>query len=204
MSDDSNEIKIILLGETGVGKTNLINVITGGVFDGETISSSSCTYKDGTYLAKNGKLYTYHLWDTAGQESYRSLNKIFVKNSKIVICVYSIDSLDTFKELDYWINFVKNEIGNNGYIMGIVGNKIDLYEKQEVSEEDVKNFAEKMGYKFKVTSALSDSHGFKEFLETLLEDYLKNVDPNYNDDINKKSFSLDRNNNNNKKKKKWC
>ena len=206
MLDDSlKEIKIILLGESGVGKTSLINVTTGGVFDHDIISSSSCSYKEGSYESKNGKKYFYHLWDTAGQEAYRSLNKIFVKNAKVVILVYSIESFESFKKLDYWINLVKAELGNSGYKMGIVGNKLDLYEKQKVKDEDAKNYANKMGYKFMTTSALEDPFGFKKFLEELLVDYIKTVDSSCTDVFGNFSFKIDKpNSSKDKKRNKKC
>ena len=203
MLDDSlKEIKIILLGESGVGKTCLINVITGGVFDNDEVSSSSCSYREGSYESQNGKKYIYHLWDTAGQEAYRSLNKIFIKNAKVVILVYSIENKESFKALDFWINLVKTEIGENGYIMGIVGNKQDLYERQQVLEEEAINYANKLGYKFKSVSALSDPLGFKRFLEELLVDYIKTVDSSCTDTFNNNSFSIQKKKH--KKEKRRC
>ena len=189
MSSDS-EIKIILLGEAGVGKTNLISVATGGTFSYGTMSSSSGSYQEGTYIASNNKKYDYHLWDTAGQEAYRSLNKIFIQNSKVIICVYAIDNEHSFKELDFWIDLVRGELGEKGYVLGIAANKNDLYEDQVVKDEDGKNYAKSKGYKFKATSALSDPTGFKSFLEELLVDYIKTIDPTCKDDVNKNAFTL--------------
>ena len=112
MSDSSKGIKIILLGESGVGKTNLINVATGEDFEQNSMSSSSGAYKEGVFISSDKKRYEYNLWDTAGQEAYRSLNKIFIKNAKIVIFVYAIDSESSFKELKYWIDLAKGELGD--------------------------------------------------------------------------------------------
>ena len=205
----NSEIKIILLGEAGVGKTNLITVASGGSFNYGTMSSSSGSYQEGTYKSSNGKTYDYHLWDTAGQEAYRSLNKIFIQNSKVIICVYAIDNEHSFKELDFWINMVKEELGEKGYVIGIAANKNDLYEDQVVKDEDGKNYAKNKGFKFKATSALSDPAGFKSFLEELLVDYIKTIDPTCKDDSNKKSgFTLKAKNAGNKNgengKKKCC
>ena len=117
--DLSKGIKIILLGESGVGKTNLIRVATGEEFEQNSMSSSSGSYKEGFYISSTKKKYTYHLWDTAGQEAYRSLNKIFIKNAKVVIFVYAIDNEQSFKELKYWIDLAKAEL-EDGFVMGIV------------------------------------------------------------------------------------
>ena len=117
--DLSKGIKIILLGESGIGKTNLICVATGEEFEQNSMSSSSGSYKEGQYISSTNKKYIYHLWDTAGQEAYRSLNKIFIRNAKVVIFVYAIDNEPSFKELKYWIDLAKSELGND-LIMGIV------------------------------------------------------------------------------------
>ena len=102
----SNKIKIILLGESGVGKTNLINVALDKVFDLNTESSIHSSYLEGL-IEYNKKKYAYALWDTAGQEIYRALNKIFIKGSKVVIFVYAIDNMQSFSQIEFWINQAK-------------------------------------------------------------------------------------------------
>ena len=208
--DLSKGIKIILLGESGVGKTNLIRITTGEEFEQNSMSSSSGSYKEGTYISSTNKKYSYHLWDTAGQEAYRSLNKIFIKNAKVVIFVYAIDNEPSFKELPYWIDLAKNELGND-FVMGIVANKIDLYEEQQVKEEVAIKFAQKKNIKFRATSALTEPLGFKSFLEELLIDYIKKIDPSCKDKVpeyggnNENSFTLKKSGIINKKKdKKKC
>ena len=209
-NDSLKDIKIILLGESGVGKTNLIRVTSGEEFEHNSMSSSSGSYKEGFFISSKKKKYTYHLWDTAGQEAYRSLNKIFIKNAKIVIFVYAIDNEASFKELKYWIELAKAELGDD-FIMGIIANKIDLYEEQQVKEEVAIEFAKKLNIKYRATSALTEPLGFKNFLEELLIDYLKTVDPSCKDEVptygkkNDKSFTLKNSDQNqNQKKKKWC
>ena len=207
-TDFSRGIKIILLGESGVGKTNLIRVTTGEDFEQNSMSSSSGSYKEGYYISSTKKKYTYHLWDTAGQEAYRSLNKIFIKNAKVVIFVYAIDSEVSFKELKYWIELAKAELGDD-FVMGIVANKIDLYEEQQVKEEVAVEFAKKQNIKFRATSALTEPLGFKSFLEELLIDYIKKIDPNCKDEVpsygvNDNSFTLKHGKNSKKKKTHFC
>ena len=205
--DLSKGIKIILLGESGVGKTNLIRVATGEEFEQNSMSSSSGSYKEGYYISSTKKKYIYHLWDTAGQEAYRSLNKIFIKNAKVVIFVYAIDNEPSFKELSYWIELAKAELGND-FVMGIVGNKIDLYEEQQVKEEVAIEFAQKQNIKYKATSALTEPLGFKCFLEELLIDYIKKVDPNCKDEVPAygpdNNFTLKKQQDEEQKKKKKC
>jgi small GTP-binding protein len=173
MADDPNSkksLKIILLGESGVGKTNLINVLLGKPFEENSYSSLSSSYSTGTFV-HGDKKYPYVLWDTAGQESYRSLNKIFMKNSNVVLFVYSIDNMKSFTELGYWIECAKNEVDEK-CVMAIAGNKSDLIYQQKVPDEEADDYAKKMGMKLKFTSALIDQGGFKAFIEELILDYI--------------------------------
>ena len=205
--DLSKGIKIILLGESGVGKTNLINVTAGEEFEQNSMSSSSGSYKEVTYISSTQKKYIYHLWDTAGQEAYRSLNKIFIKNAKVVFFVYAIDNENSFKELQYWIDLAKEEIKDD-FVMGIVANKIDLYEDQQVKEEVAMEFAKKLNIKYRATSALTEPLGFKGFLEELLVDYIKKIDPLSKDEYkgnDNNLFTLKKTQTNpNQRKKKFC
>ena len=198
-------IKIILLGESGVGKTNLIYVTVGKGFNPNSHSSLTSSYYKNT-VKINNKDYTYILWDTAGQETYRSLNSFFIKNSKIIIFVYSVDSKKSFEELEYWINFTKNEL-DGVYLMAIVGNKCDLVNEQVVEEKEAEEYAKKNNMKIKFTSALSDSDGFKDFLNELIQDYIKLSNNDYKDnkpndnDKKDKNFKITKDK---KKKKKFC
>ena len=167
-----NNIKIILLGESGVGKTNLINVSLDREFEENSASTNYCSYLEGI-LDYNNKKYSYALWDTAGQEIYRSLNRIFIKESKIILFVYSINNKDSFNEMEYWINSAEEILGEDKYIRALVGNKSDLYEEQIVSDDDAQKLADKYKMKMKITSALTDQAGFKLFLKELIIDYIE-------------------------------
>ena len=201
-------IKIVLLGESGVGKTNLINVSMGKEFQQNSDSSLSSSFVSSDYKVGN-KVYTYVLWDTAGQESYRSLNKIFIKNTKVVIFVYSIENYKSFQELDYWVNIAKEELGDNS-IYAIIGNKSDLYDEQEVKDEEAEKYAEEHNMKIKFTSALADAKGVKSFLNELISDYIKKIDPEYTgENVEKKkektsNVKLVPIPKPKKEKKKWC
>ena len=91
--------------------------------------------------------------------------------------------------------------------MGIVANKLDLYEEQQVKEEVAIEYAKKLNIKFKATSALTEPLGFKCFLEELLIDYIKKIDPTCKDEVpnyGRNNFSLKKQDDNDKKKKKSC
>ena len=175
MSNDDdtpdNEIKVILLGNSGVGKTNIINIVTGGKFEEneKTTSSASFAVKK---MKVRGKEYILNLWDTIGQEQFRQLTKIFYNNSKIVIYVYDITCKESFDDLNYWTKDVEEQIGQD-IIKGIVANKMDLYLKEEVKTEDGENYAESVGAQFLEFSAKTESPSkFDDFLIKLIDEYL--------------------------------
>ena len=202
---DEDDIKIILLGQSGVGKTNLINVFVGKQFDTSTGTTSTSYCFEGEYNFNN-KPYRYNIWDTAGQEKYRAINKMFIRGSKIILIVYSIDNKNTFNEIDFWINSVKENLGDDKYIMGLVANKSDLYLNQQVKDEEGKEAAQKYGIDFLTTSALTDAESFKEFLHKLLEDYIKMVDVDQNEKTKgkKNNIKINKDNKNDDLNKKKC
>ena len=123
---DEDDIKIILLGQSGVGKTNLINVFFGKQFQKDAFTTSTSYCFNGEYNYNNIP-YRYNIWDTAGQEKYKSINKMLIRGTKIILIVYSIIDKSSFDEIDFWINYVKENLGDDKYIMGLVANKSDLY-----------------------------------------------------------------------------
>ena len=164
------QIKAILLGNSGVGKTNLINTCVGMEFDHGTIPTTS-----GAFVQKNIKIddkeYIINLWDTAGQETYKSLTKIFLKKSKIVIFVYDITDLKSFKDLESWIK-ISEEMIDNDFVSAIVGNKIDLYMIEQVNEETARKYAESKGMLFQLVSAKDNPKSFSNFLKELVEEQI--------------------------------
>ena len=186
--EDDEKIKIILIGESGVGKTNLINVSAGKGFNPNEQATLQSSYQL-TKLEINGIIFNLSIWDTIGQERLRSLTKIFFKNSKIAILVYDITNRASFEELNYWEKTIK-EMTDENIVLGVAGNKTDLYIKEIVSEEEGENYAKSINAKFKLTSAKSDIQGFEEFLKELLIDYT-----NKNEEI-EKNIKLNKNNNN--------
>ena len=119
------------------------------------------------------------------QRKIRSLVKIFLRDSKIIIFVYDITKLYTFKELKYWFKTTKEVLGDSP-ILGIVGNKADLYVKEEVNEEQAREFAKENNAIFKLISAKSYSN-INFLLEDLLKEYIKKKDE---EEKKKNSLSL--------------
>ena len=196
-SERENSIKIILVGDSGTGKTNLIMVAAGFEFNSNTLSTTSCSYVQ-IKIKKDEKEYKINLWDTIGQEKYRSLTKIFLKDSKIVIFVYDITNRQSFESLQFWKKIIDDVLGTTP-IVGVVGNKNDLYLNEKVKEEEGETFANSIGAKFLVTSAKDDPKSFSKFVEQLAEEYI-----GLSKDDNQRIESIMINRNNHEKKRERC
>jgi small GTP-binding protein len=216
----ADAIKVVLLGEAGVGKTSIIHQFTYHKFDPDCISSISAQFISKTIEYQGYGAIKYDIWDTAGQERYRSMAKIFYKDAKVIIFVYDITSESTFDGMkDYWYEQTKINCERDA-ILAVVANKNDLYGDQVVSDEIGQNFADDIGAIFQSTSALSDS-GIGKLFDNIGK---KIIDPDYDykdsdkkakanfdkkqknqkDDENEKRVKLGEQNNNNNNNKKGC
>ena len=204
MDDKGNEkeIKIILLGDSGVGKTCIINRYLNDEYNpnSKTTLASNASSK---VIKRDQVSYVLNLWDTTGQEKYHSITNLFIKGSNIVILVYSIDLLVSFKGLDYWYKSVTEKSGGNKYVLAVVGSKSDLIknEEEEVSEEEAKKFAEEKNAIFKLVSSKEDHDGINNLFDTLLDELIKKNYLNENENENK-NYIITRKNLVNKEKAK--
>ena len=207
--DDENakSVKAVLLGETAVGKTCIIARFINNTFENNIMSTTGASYAGKTMAFEEfgGKCIKFEIWDTAGQEKYRALTKIFYKDAGVAILVYDITRKESFDELkDYWYNQIK-ECAPKNIVIGIAANKCDLYDNEQVSEDEARNFANEIGAVFKLTSA-STNQGIEELFKGV---GCKVLDPNYSsDDAEKKNNKIvlndDKDKDKNTKKKKGC
>ncbi len=188
-------IKVILLGESFVGKTSLINISTGEKFSNTENTTFNANYRPRKFKYKEEQ-YIFNLWDTIGQEKYRSLTKMFFNDSQIVILVYDISVKKTFEQLNFWYDQVVESLGKNKFMLAIVGNKKDLFKEEQVKEEEGKKFAEEKNAKFILSSAKSDPLSFNQFLDSIFGEYIEN-----NKDLLDKQKGIGLNNKKGKKKK---
>ena len=153
------EVKLILVGESNVGKTSLLRQYVEHLFQEDKITTIGydTMYKEIEF--EEGKIML-QIWDTCGQEQFRTINqlfvknsKIFMKNSKIALLVYDITKKETFDELkNFWYSYIIGAVGKN-IIIGIAGNKSDLYENEQVNINEVETFAKEINAIFKETTA---------------------------------------------------
>ena len=130
-----------------------------------------------TYVEKKmemgNKKYNLEIWDTAGQEKFHSLTKLFIKESRIVLFVYDITDKNSFTEIKSWVKIVK-EVLDDKFVMGLAGNKKDLFLKEVINEVKGKEKAKEIGAIFKLTSA-KEGEGIHELMESLLKEYIKRL-----------------------------
>ena len=176
-----NQIKIIVVGSMAVGKTCLIAHYQTARFLSEIPSTCGSSFVQKKKII-NGKKYTLNLWDTAGQEKYDSLTKIFTKNANIIILVYSITDKKSFQSLNKWLKLVKDINNEDSYVLGVAANKSDLYKSSEVPDSQGMDYANKIGAIFKSTSAKEEDRGIEQLIDELLDKFLslKKTIPNNN------------------------
>ena len=158
MSNTDN-VKVVLLGEPGVGKTCIINRFSYDQYYEKTLSSISAQFITKTIDIKNiNKSIRYEIWDTAGQEKFHSLATIFYKDAKVICLVYDITLKESFEKMkSYWYEQEVLLNADGQPIFVVVGNKFDLYEKRQVSDEEALDFAKSIRAIFQYTSAKNAS-----------------------------------------------
>ena len=178
---DIDVAKVVLLGESGVGKTCIIKQFTENKFDIDELVSLSAQFVSKTLnFADEKKQIKFDIWDTVGQERFRSIAKIFYKDAKVIILVYDITSKKTFDALNnFWYGELRNNC-NEKLIYAVVGNKNDLYMRQQVPVSEGKKLAKNLGGIFQVTSAKT-SEGIKKLFENIGK---KLLNPDYKFDEN--------------------
>ena len=219
--NEPESVKVVLLGESGVGKTSIINQFTTKKFNPLCATSVSAQFITKTMdFPEFEKSIKFDIWDTVGQEKYRSITKIFYRDAKVIIYVYDITKEYSFNALkNYWYKETINTTEGQP-LLALVANKNDLYEIQTVNNKDGKEFAEEINAIFQTTSALNDL-GINTLFENIgkkiiMPDYdyrttdnqaQKNLSKKIQDEKNKKrNIKLQKENSDDieKEKKKKC
>ena len=153
--EEQKNIKVVLLGEVGVGKTSIIKQFAYQEFENESLTSTYSSFVTKKMKFKDYGTITFDIWDTAGQEKYRSINSIIYNNANVIILVYDITNNKSFDEIqNYWYEQIK--INCDNAILAVVANKSDLFEMQTVQNKTGEAFSENIGAIFQPTSAVSN------------------------------------------------
>ena len=176
MLEDENYdliFKIVLIGDSGVGKTNILSRYINNEFSLATQSTVGVEFGS-KIIKKNGKVIKLQIWDTAGQERYKSITSAYYKGSRGAFVVYDITRKSTYDNIDKWIGELKTN-GSEDVLIMLVGNKSDLEEKREVITEEVEKKAQEQKLAFCETSALNGKNVEYAF-ENLINEILKKVE----------------------------
>ncbi len=164
------EIKIVLLGDPAVGKSSLVQRFCVGKFEDKYKITIGGAYLQKDVKLKNGDTLKLHIWDTGGQEKFRSMASLYYKDAVAAILVYDVSNPETLDSLDYWINELNNNADNKNLIFSIAGNKCDLpNDVKKISYNEGKNFCKEKNVPiFNETSAKTGS-GVKELFTSLAQ-----------------------------------
>lgn len=163
--------KVVIMGEGAVGKSSLIQRLCDGVFN-ENIPSTGGVADRRKVMDILERKVTLHIWDTAGQEKFRGINRMYYRNAAGAILVFDLTRLETFKKLESWLAEFKEAVSDGELIL--VGSKLDLIDKREVSEVQAKAFALLHGMSYIETSAKQDE-SVNEAFATLGENILNKI-----------------------------
>ena len=167
--------KILLLGDSSVGKTCFLMRYTDNTFQEIHMSTIGLDYKLKNVQLDDGKMVKIQIWDTAGQDRFRSITKNYYKGAHGIILIYDITNKKSFENVRTWINQIKEEVSEKVSII-LVGNKIDDEEHRVVATEDGEKIAKELGLMFFECSAKSGVNidsTFNELVKKTVENYSK-------------------------------
>ena len=192
---------ISLLGETAVGKTSIVSVYTKVGFNFGTLSTTGI---DSNITRKkfDNKEYKFIIFDTAGQERYKSLSNTTIQIADGFFMVFAVDNKDSFNRVIDWIDFIDEHVNLEEKVLYLIGNKIDVEtDERMVTKEEAEKFAKSKNFKYFETSALKNKgidEAFEEIFKDIYEMYKYSEKRNSNFNLDMKNI----NNEKNKKKKK--
>ncbi|XP_054815181.1 ras-related protein RABA1f [Prosopis cineraria] len=161
--------KVVLIGDSGVGKSNLLSRFTRNEFSLESKSTIGVEFATRS-ISVDDKMVKAQIWDTAGQERYRAITSAYYRGAVGALLVYDITRHVTFENVERWLKELRDHTDSNVVVM-LVGNKADLRHLRAVSTEDAKSFAEKENTFFMETSALESVNVENAFTEVLTQIY---------------------------------
>ena len=177
--EQSPNVKIVLLGDSSVGKTTIINITQGKDFSADQQSTIGACF----YIKKikvGDKIVKLHIWDTAGQERFRSISPMYFRDADVIILVYAVNNINSFQSMQSWYNLIKDTCQTMPKIL-VFANKVDI-EDRSVSKEDGNKFAQEISSPYFEVSAktMRDNiiHIFDSIATDLIEELKKQSEAN--------------------------
>ena len=145
------KVKFVIVGEAGVGKTSIMQMYSEGTFCASQVSTigSTCTEKE---VSLNDQTYCISIWDTAGQESYRTIVPMYFRGASVAIIVIDVTNEKTLETVDFWIKTIRENLGEQVTIV-LCANKIDLIEERKIDDDSIQITSKNYKVPFFLTSA---------------------------------------------------
>lgn len=192
--------KIVLVGDSGVGKTNLLLRYLKNEFNTQTKATVGVEFGN-TKVQIDNALIKAQIWDTAGQERYRSITSAYYKGAHGALIVYDITRKDSFDSVEKWLSDLKNN-GEEKMVIMAIGNKCDMVNERVISTEDGEAKAQRNNIAFLETSALNATNvakAFDELIQKLYVAFKKDFEDNDEDDLGENGNTIEIGTGNSKK-----
>ena len=163
------KLKIVIVGDSGVGKSNLLKRFTSNEFNENSKATVGVEFLSKSYKI-NDKIFKIEMWDTAGQERYKSITSAYYKGAKGALIVYDTTIAQSFENINKWLGEIKEKAGKDIKLI-IIGNKIDLKDKKVVSTEQALTRAKELDIPLMETSAKDATNVKEAFYDLLKEMY---------------------------------
>ena len=161
------EVKICLLGDVNVGKTSIASRFCKNSFNENYINTIGGAYQQQNVVLNNGTKMKLHIWDTSGQDRFRSMTNLYYRDAQVAILVYDVTNEQTLESLNYWLNELNDKVDQENMLLCLAGNKCDVdSSEKKVSVSQGKKFAEEHNMIFYETSAKTGA-GVKELFQAI-------------------------------------
>ena len=161
------EIKICLLGDVSVGKTSIASRFCKNSFNENYINTIGGAYQQQNIVLNNGTKIKLHIWDTSGQDRFRSMTNLYYRDAQVAILTYDVTNESSLESLNYWLNELNDKVEIDNMVLCLAGNKNDVDPSEKrIPTSKGKAFAEEHNMIFFETSAKTGS-GVKELFQTI-------------------------------------
>jgi small GTP-binding protein len=140
----SEDVKLVVLGNSGVGKTCLITKFVSDSFKSSLDSAVGASYMTKILRVDNATM-KFNIWDTAGQERFRSIVRVYYKDAAVAVLVYDLTNPESFRQLDWWYSELRHNVDHD-LVIAVVANKEDLADNEKVSVEEAKAYCQYRGF----------------------------------------------------------
>ena len=148
------EIKICLLGDVNVGKTSIASRFCKNSFNENYINTIGGAYQQQNIVLNNGTKMKLHIWDTSGQDRFRSMTNLYYRDAQVAILTYDITNESSFNSIEFWIKELRYKVENENMILCLVGNKCDVnIDQRKITTNKGKTYANENNMIFYETSA---------------------------------------------------